>query len=91
MDAFLFKVQYYNAGDMNTALNPTGNSSGADMWALGVDYSMSKRTKLQFAYADTNNDSNAAMSAFGGGHGDNPGTRAGGNPTGFSMGVVHSF
>lgn len=67
------------------------NNTGADMWAIGADYAMSKRTKVQFAYAATDNDSNAAYSAFGGGHGDNPGTVSGGSPRGFSVGVVHSF
>ena len=86
MDAFLFKAQYYNAGELNSVGN-----TGADMWAVGVDYSMSKRTKLQFAYAETNNDSLATMSAFAGGHGDNPATVPGGNPSGFSMGIVHNF
>jgi len=86
MGNILLKAQYYDAGDLNSVSN-----TGAQMYAVGVDYSLSKRTKLQFAYAATDNDSGAAFSAFGGGHGDNPGTSAGGNPTGFSMGVVHSF
>ncbi|MBD3812140.1 MAG: porin [Betaproteobacteria bacterium] len=86
MGNILLKAQYYEAGDLNSVSN-----TGAQMYAIGADYSLSKRTKLQFAYAATDNDSGAAFSAFGGGHGDNPGTSAGGNPTGFSMGVVHSF
>ncbi|QLQ02888.1 MAG: porin [Thiobacillus sp.] len=86
MGNILLKAQYYEAGDLNSVSN-----TGAQLYAVGVDYSLSKRTKLQFAYAATDNDSGAAFSAFGGGHGDNPGTSAGGNPTGFSMGVVHNF
>jgi predicted porin len=90
MGNILLKAQYYDAGDLNSASN-----TGAQMYAVGVDYSLSKRTKLQFAYAATDNDSGAAFSAFGGGHGDNPysgaNATAGANPTGFSMGVVHSF
>src|SRR3569623_667303 len=86
MGNILLKAQYYDAGDLNSV-----STTGAQMYAVGVDYSLSKRTKLQFAYAATDNDSSAAFSAFGGGHGDNPGTSAGGNPTGFSMGVVHNF
>ncbi|MBS0329165.1 MAG: porin [Proteobacteria bacterium] len=90
MGNILLKAQYYDAGDLNSVSN-----TGAQMYAVGVDYSLSKRTKLQFAYAATDNDSGAAFSAFGGGHGDNPysgaNATAGANPTGFSMGVVHSF
>ncbi|MDP1644227.1 MAG: porin [Thiobacillus sp.] len=80
------KAQYYKAGDANDVDN-----TGADMWALGADYSLSKRTMLQLAYAETDNDSGASLSVFGGGHGDNPGTSVGGNPNGFSVGVVHTF
>lgn len=86
MGAFTFKGQYYKADDNDNAAN-----TGADMWALGADYSLSKRTMLQFAYASTDNDTGASYSAFGGGHGDNPGTKAGGNPSGFSVGVKHAF
>lgn len=86
MGNITLKTQYYKADDLGSTAN-----SGANLWAVGADYSLSKRTKLQFAYAATDNDSGAAFSAFGGGHGDNPGTVAGGNPTGFSMGVVHNF
>lgn len=86
MGNILLKAQYYDAGDLNSVSN-----TGAQMYVVGADYSLSKRTKLQFAYASTDNDSGAKFSAFGGGHGDNPGTVNGGNPTGFSMGVVHSF
>lgn len=86
MGNILLKAQYYDAGDLNSVSN-----TGAQMYVVGADYSLSKRTKLQFAYASTDNDSGAKFSAFGGGHGDNPGTVNGGNPTGFSMGVVHNF
>lgn len=86
MGNITLKGQYYSADDLDNAAN-----TGADMWALGVDYSLSKRTTLQFAYAETDNDNAGTFSAFGGGHGDNPGTSAGGNPAGFSVGVVHTF
>jgi len=84
--AFLVKASYYDAGDLNSVAN-----TGAKMYAVGADYSLSKRTKLQLAYAATDNDTGANMSAFGGGHGDSPTITAGANPTGFSLGVVHSF
>lgn len=84
--AILVKASYYDAGELNSVAN-----TGAKMYAVGADYTLSKRTKLQLAYAATDNDSAATKSAFGGGHGDNPATVAGGNPTGISLGVVHSF
>jgi predicted porin len=86
MGPITLKAQYYNADEIDGTTN-----TGAHMWALGVDYQLSKRTKVQFAYATTDNDSSASYSAFGGGHGDNPGTVNGGNPSGFSVGVRHSF
>ncbi|MFN3594100.1 MAG: porin [Thiobacillaceae bacterium] len=86
MGPITLKGQYYNTDDIGNT-----NNTGADMWALGVDYELSKRTKVQFAYATTDNDNQSRYSAFGGGHGDNPGTVAGGSPSGFSVGVRHSF
>ena len=84
--AFLVKASYYKAGELNSVAN-----TGAKLYAVGADYTLSKRTKLQLAYAAADNDSAATKTAFGGGHGDNPTTVAGGNPTGFSLGIVHSF
>ena len=80
------KTQFYRAGEANNAAN-----TEADMWALGADYTLSKRTKLQFAYAETDNEAASNLTPFGGGHGDNPGASNGGNPSGFSVGVVHTF
>ena len=86
MGAITLKAQYYKTGEVDNI-----NNTGANMWAVGADYSLSKRTKLQFAYATTNNDAVASYSAFGGGHGDNPGTTAGRDPSGFSVGMRHAF
>ena len=86
MGPVTLKAQYYTADDRDTAANTGGN-----MWAVGADYDLSKRTKVQFAYATTDNDSAVSYSAFGGGHGDNPATVAGGSPSGFSVGVKHAF
>lgn len=80
------KAQYYKAGDFHDQSN-----TGADMWALGVDHAMSKRTTLYAAYARTSNDSGANYSAFGAGHGDNPGTATGKDPDGLSLGIIHKF
>lgn len=80
------KLQYTKAGKLGSADNTSAN-----MWSLGYDHNLSKRTVAYAAYARTNNDSAANFSAFGGGHGDNPGSVAGKNPSGFSFGMTHSF
>ncbi|NWG75032.1 MAG: hypothetical protein HXY24_10565, partial [Rubrivivax sp.] len=50
-----------------------------------------KRTKVQLAYATTDNDKSAKYSAFGGGHGDNPTVSDAGTPNGFGISMVHDF
>ncbi len=85
MGAFTLKAQYYTR-DIDVPV-----AADSDMWALGVDYALSKRTSVYGVYANMDNDAFIAATPFGGGHGDNPGTVAGGNPDGFSVGVVHSF
>ncbi|MBZ0104451.1 MAG: porin [Sulfuricella denitrificans] len=86
MGATTIKGQYYKADTVNGTDN-----TGANLIALGADYSLSKRTTAYAAYARTNNDSAAGFSAFGGGHGDNPGTVVGKDPSGFSVGMKHAF
>lgn len=99
MGATTLKAQYYKADDKtNCGTGIDCGATGASMFAIGADYSLSKRTTAYVAYAKTNNDSSstagvsqAAFSAFGGGHGDNPGTVAGKDPSGFSLGMKHAF
>ena len=86
MGAITLKGQYYSAGEADDVAN-----SDADMWALGVDYALSKRTTTYAAYASTDNEGAAKYSAFGGGHGDQPTIAVGGNPSGFQIGVKHTF
>lgn len=87
MGATTIKGQYYKAGDLNGASN-----TDASMFALGADYSLSKRTTTYVAYAKTSNSDLAAFGAFGGGHGDNYATAGvGKDPSGFSLGLKHSF
>lgn len=87
MGATTIKGQYYKAGDLNGAA-----ATDASMFALGADYSLSKRTTAYAAYAKTSNDTGASFSAFGGGHGDQVATAAAGkDPSGFSLGLKHSF
>jgi len=93
MGSNTIKAQFYKATSLDTATTtpPPGTGGGAKMYAIGFDHALSKRTTAYLAYARTNNDSNAAFSAFGGGHGDNPGTATGQNPSGFSVGMIHNF
>jgi predicted porin len=87
MGATTIKGQYYKAGDLDGAAN-----TDANMIALGVDYSLSKRTTAYVAYAKTSNDSASAFNAFGGGHGDAPAVAGlDKDPSGFSLGMKHSF
>lgn len=87
MGATTIKGQYYKAGELNGTAN-----TDASLFALGADYSLSKRTTAYAAYAKTSNDSAAAFNAFAGGHGDQPAVAgAGKDPSGFSLGLKHSF
>jgi predicted porin len=80
------KAQYYNANDWEA------DATGADLWAIGIDHHLSKRTTLYAAYAQTDNDGNASYSMSGGGHGANVGAFGpGSDPQGFSLGVLHNF
>ncbi len=86
MGAFTLKGQYYAADDLDNTAN-----SGANQFTLGVDYALSKRTTAYVAYAQTDNDSAASYTAFGGGHGDNPGVVTGDTGRGYSLGMIHKF
>lgn len=80
------KLQYYKAGQYGNVAN-----TDANMWALGVDHAMSKRTTAYVGYARTSNDSGVGYSMSGGGHDDNYGTVSGKDPSGFQVGLVHKF
>ncbi|MBZ0091731.1 MAG: porin [Sulfuricellaceae bacterium] len=80
------KAQYTKAGDLAST-----SDTGANLFSLGFDHALSKRTSVYAAYARTNNDTKAAFSAFGGGHGDNPGGVANQDPSGISLGMIHDF
>jgi predicted porin len=86
LGATTLKGQYYKADNVDNS-----DQTGAKMFALGADYALSKRTTAYAAIAKTSNDNNAAFSAYGGGHGDNPGIATGKNGTGYSVGMTHSF
>ena len=95
MGSNTLKAQYYRAGDFGGL-----SDTGANMVALGVDHTMSKRTTAYVAYARTANDTrsvggaSASLSVFsatGGGHGDNAGSIAGQNTNSVSVGMIHKF
>lgn len=77
-------AQYYQAQDVSGKSN-----TGARLYELGYEHSLSKRTILKAAYARIDNKENANfdfnVGAVGGGFG------AGANPSVFSAGMRHSF
>ncbi len=83
----LVKAQYY-------ATDNDAKDTDAQMFALGFDRRLSKRTKVYAAYAQTANDDGSTLSAFAGGHDSKDGIIApakGETFSGFSLGVLHSF
>lgn len=97
------KAQYSRANDVTgdrvagTAVNglTVNTNSGANMFVFGFDYSLSKRTMVQLAYAKTKNDTNAAYGVQGSGfnaQAPNPVVQAGpDNPRGLGVGLTHNF
>lgn len=85
MGAITLKAAYTKADDWDDIAN-----SGAKMWAVGADYAFSKRTKLYVVYADLTNDSIIGYNLS---QGTNTLTQinAGQDPSGFALGVQHSF
>lgn len=84
MGPITLKAMYMNADDMDGTSN-----TGATQWNLGVDYTLSKRTVVQFVYANLDNDSVAGYQL---GQGSNVVTgTAGRDQDGFAIGVRHSF
>jgi predicted porin len=80
---------YYNMGDGDTAADTSANA-----WALGANYSLSKRTLVYARYLNINNDKGATYQ-YVGGQGPNgtgiTGMGAGTDPSILSLGVRHSF
>jgi len=87
MGPITLKAQYYAYDKKNNT------TADANMWAVGADYSLSKRTTLMAAYSAVTNKSDATM---GGGAAKVPGADtlnvvAGEDPKRFSIGVQHTF
>lgn len=85
-----FKAQYYTADSISNR-----PATGADMWAVGYDYSLSRQTKLYAAFQYVSNDSGTdTYNVGGGGHGKSPAQRDnafGDDYSVVSFGVEHSF
>ena len=97
MGAVALKAGYYHANKTKSNAGTAANS-GANMWELGADYNLSKRTKAYLVYTKMNNDNNATYCAGGanslgfGGSGTNPVCGANGkDPSIISLGMRHSF
>jgi predicted porin len=97
------KAQYSRANDVTgdvvagTTVNglKVNQNSGANMFVFGFDYSLSKRTMVQLAYAKTKNDTNAAYGVQGAGYNaqaPNPVVQANpDNPRGLGVALTHNF
>jgi predicted porin len=87
--AITLKASYATASDIEDATGVEVANTGADMWALGVDYSLSKRTTVQLTYASMDNDSAGVWDLGQGPQVAN--FAAGSEVSGFGLGVKHTF
>lgn len=81
------KGQYYTS-------NPDGANNDTDMFAIGYDHNLSKRTTVYAQYVAMNNDAGAskALAAGGdGGHSAGVAAAAGDDQKGISLGIKHDF
>jgi predicted porin len=76
--------QYYKAGDISGSGN---DNTGAKLWAVGYEHSMSKRTILKATYAHLKAD-DYAIYGFGV---NGMAVTAGDKSTGFQIGLRHTF
>ncbi len=93
MGAIALKAAYGRAGDSNgSAVAGVDNDDGAKFYALGADYSLSKRTTVYGVYTKLKQNDTTAT-AIGGGYDLTPyaSTAIGNDPSVFSVGVKHTF
>ena len=83
-----FKGQYYIADDLGNI-----NDSGAQLAAIGWDYSLSKSTAVYAQYAQMEKDANAtqAFALGGSGHGESVTSANNGTASGLSAGIRIKF
>jgi predicted porin len=82
------KFQYSDLDDSGS-----DDNNGSDMWSLGLDHKMSKRTTVYAAYASTDNDKFSARNSWSGGH-DSEAKGLGvadEKANAFSVGIIHKF
>lgn len=81
------KAQYYAADDLGGA-----EETGAQLFAIGYDHNLSKRTSAYAQYAQVDNDANANFGLGGAGHGSRTRAAAGEDVvSGISLGLRHKF
>ncbi|MBA3997225.1 MAG: hypothetical protein C0466_08650 [Candidatus Accumulibacter sp.] len=81
--------QYYKANDLTgTAALGAQNNTGARLWAIGYEHSLSKRTLLKATYANLSND---AKVNYDFGYNATGGAVANSTVSGFQFGMRHSF
>lgn len=89
------KLQYSDIDDSDLkTCGATGTESckdGSDMWSIGLDHKMSKRTTVYAAYASTGNDRDSKRSSWGGGHDKSGDTILDQDADAFSVGIIHKF
>lgn len=96
MGSNTFKLAYTKA-DKSNQKNAAGTdltgSDGANQWSVGMDHSLSKRTKLYALYTQVRNDSNGFYSLGGGATGIASVVPAsyGADPRAVSIGMITSF
>jgi predicted porin len=89
MGAITLKASYAKAGEVDDAAGAEAANTGADMWAVGVDYALSKRTLVQLTYATMDNDTAGGWDLGQGPQVSN--AVLGSEVSGFSLGVKHTF
>ena len=84
------KAQWYTADSIDNT-----SSTGADMWAIGYDYKLSKQTSVYAMFAHMSNESNVCSYTLGGGTGHGKSApidgTTGADISSVSFGVSHSF
>jgi predicted porin len=82
-----FYFSYAKSGDVSTAAGTTADT-GANSYALGYAYDLSKRTQVGVSYSKIRNQAAASLDFWTRGVGN---VAAGADPTSFYAGIYHSF
>lgn len=82
----LVQALYSQADDVEDT-----SDTGADLMTIGLWHSLSKTTQVYGMYAALDNDANSTRGLARWGHGDHFVPTAGGDPSGFSIGILQKF